>query len=1282
MRIEREPEPDWEAYSADQAHPIEIYDSRGVQVGAHGLQINNIYYPAAAPGEVAPPPLVTVSGEVRFPYRGLQAFDERDAAVFFGREAAAAEVLQLLSEMLGGPGLLIISGVSGVGKSSLLRAGVISRRGGAKLADGPGGQPWPCLVMTPTSAPLDELAVRTAALAGVSAAAVRHGLEDAPGRFSLSARQAAGDSPAGRQRRLLLVVDQFEQLFTRCPDEGERQAFIRALHAAAVIPSGSARIPPALVVLVVRADFEGRCSEYAELTAAVKSRYLLTSMTEVELRLAISEPARQAGASVDDALAEELVRQARGSSVPATPRRGPADGVQALPLLSYALDQAWRCRMQGNLVGLADYVRAGGMKSIAASAEDAYASLSPGQQAAAQQIFVRMTMTSADGTVSSSRVTRSWLKTGIAASDVDAVLEAFAGERVRLMTLGADSVEISHEILLTAWRRLAGWLDGDLDDRVRYSRLAADALAWDQNARSPAYLYPAGRLAEVDAAASRWESVPGRYPRLDEVTSAFLSAARRAARARRRRLRTGIAVFSALMLAAGSAAGFAADYRSTADQQRAIALSQELAADSAADGLTDPVAAGQFAAAAWQVSPTNYAQSAMTTLLAEQQQNGVLPAGGPFSRPGAAFSPSGHVIATWGNGLKLWDVATRALLSTDWSARSYMHAQVSQAAFSADGRLLVTAEGRYARLRNPVTGKPVGRQFPANPADPGGDTTVQAVAFSPDGKVVACADSDGYIRLWDTAAGKLAARPLPPLPQNPSSLNGETTVAFSPDGRMLASTAGRWVQLWDTATGAPAANPVAAGSVGADLVTVVFSPDGKLLATAGSDGYARLWDTATGQPAGKPLHANNGPAGGIGGAVFSPDGKFLSTLGSEGGVRLWDVATGAVTAAPLPGASTLGGAGTVAYSPDGKILATATEEGTVRLWNTATWRPLGGPLQGAGPDASATAVAFSPDGRLLADAGSDGYVRLWDPATGLPAGKPLPADPGGKVLAVAFSPRGRILATGDSGGYVQLWDPATGLPAGKPLPADPSSKGGVIALSFSPDGGVLATSQTDGLVRLWSVPSGKAVGKPLPVYPIRYGYVSPVQAVFSPRGDLLATSDASGSVRLWDSATGKPVRTLAHAEDGYTMAIAFSPDGMLLAGAAGNGYLQIWDTSTGTAITRHPSGPLMWSLASTAIVFSPDGKLLASNILGQLRLWDPRTAAPVGLPVTLYSAADSVAFSSDGTMLATADGNGQVQILRTRQVQDPYDTICSEVGAPNWNTGLLGILKAKTCAGY
>jgi hypothetical protein len=520
--------------AGDVSYSVDVRNSPGVQVGQGNTQIIYAYNGLTWAGRLAPPPLVSVSGAIDSPYRGLSAFEERDAAFFFGREAAVGEVLDRMSRQLAGGGLLVISGVSGAGKSSLLRAGVIPRLRGTGLPSDPGAGTWPCLALTPTRAPLDELAVGLALVAGADAAAVRRWAQWDLAAFTLTVRQAAlsaaqsqpGGPPAPAPRRpgqpgprLLLVVDQFEQIFTQCRDEGERKAFIAALHAAATTPQGPGQAPAALVILGVRADYEARCADYPELAAAVQDRYLVTAMTERQLRLAITEPARQAGARVTGDLADELLAEVRA-------RHPGTSGSGVLPLLSHALDQAWRSRSGADLT-LADYERTGGIERAAGdSAQRVYDRLTPGQQAAARDVFTALTAAGTDGADTARRAARAELTDGrnpAQALDVTAVLEAFAAER--LLTLAADSVEISHEALLTAWPLLRDtWLAESHAGRVIRTRLRAAAAEWERSSpRDPSYLYSGSLL---DAAARIMAGSPGGQ-RFSQAERDFLKASDR-----------------------------------------------------------------------------------------------------------------------------------------------------------------------------------------------------------------------------------------------------------------------------------------------------------------------------------------------------------------------------------------------------------------------------------------------------------------------------------------------------------------------------------------------------------------------------------------------------------------------------------------------------------------------------------------------------------------------------------------------------------------------------------
>jgi len=508
-----------------------------------------------AAAEAAGPRPGAVAGS---PYRGLAVFGERDAALFFGREAATGQLLDRMSRLLGGAGLLVVSGVSGAGKSSLLRAGVLPRIRADGLAAAPEAAWWPHLVFTPTRAPLDELALRMAPLVGADAAAVRRGLAADPAWFALTTRQAARAAPPApaeepdgdpaqhdqlRRRRLLLVVDQFEELFTQCPDEGQRRAFITALYAAATARHGPDQAPAALVLLGVRADFEVRCADYLQLAGPVQDRYLVTAMTGRQLRMAVTEPAKKAGAKVDDDLTGLLLAEVR-TGQPET------FGAGVLPLLSHALDQAWRSRT-GQVLTLADYERTGGIDSaVAASAQRAYDGLTPAQQAAARQVFLRLTAISDDGVDTADCVTRAELSDGKSpaeAQNVEQVLEAFAAER--LLTLAAGTVELSHEALLTAWPLLRDtWLADTHADRIVRSRLHTTATEWARHSRDRSYLYSGTLLAAATETAARIGAGPARHPPLSQTERDFLHASSHAHRCTARRRQGLVTLLAALVI--------------------------------------------------------------------------------------------------------------------------------------------------------------------------------------------------------------------------------------------------------------------------------------------------------------------------------------------------------------------------------------------------------------------------------------------------------------------------------------------------------------------------------------------------------------------------------------------------------------------------------------------------------------------------------------------------------------------------------------------------------------
>ena len=1166
--------------------------------------------------DLADPEPVTV------PYRGLSAFREQDAGLFFGREDATARVLELMSAGLDGTGLIVVSGVSGAGKSSLLRAGVLPRLRQDGLAAALQAASWPCLVFTPGRGPLAELAVRIAPLARTDAAALRQRLAASPAGFALTVRQAAlaapagGDLPDAGQRRVVLVIDQCEQLFTACQEPEERQAFIAALHAAAGDGAGSA----AVVVLVARADFEARLADYPQLSAAVQDRYLLTAMTRRQLRLAITQPAAAAGSGVEEDLVQVLLEEAGAQA--GGPPPGAAAAAGRLPLLSHALDQAWRMHT-GTVVTLADYERTGGIEgAVAASAQRAYQALTPAQQETARQVFTRLTTTASDGTDTAIPAARADLTAGTGSArpgEVEAVLERFAAER--LLTLDAGTVTISHEVLLTAWPLLRDdWLADARADRVIRTRLHATAIDWVQDSRDPSYLYSGSRLDAAAAMAARIKADPRQIP-LSQADKDFLHASHRAGRRQARTRQQLIAVLLALVAALATVWIIAVRAERAATTQRDIAVSRQLISESEALG-TDPAIARLEAIAAWALSPSAQAHYAMLAAAANPQTATIT--ADPAGITSVAFSPDGKTLATGGpDSAKLLDVATGRQTGARLAVGS--GDLTSSVAFSSDGKTLATGGDKGAQLWDVATGRPASQPLPSG-------RKVGSVAFSPDGKILATGGPGG-IALWDVATGDQPAR---------LAVGQINSVAFSPDGKILATGGDNGVRLWDVATGRQAARQLSAGlNMGGPIGSVAFSPDGKTLAAGSPDGRASLWDLATGRQIGNPLPAGRG----VSPVAFSPDSKILATGGDEG-VRLWDVATGRQIGVTLiDDYDDL--MNSVAFSPDGKTLATGSPDGRVRLWDVAaaTFLQFGSPR--AEFPSQITWTGFSPDGKILATNGDKG-VQLWDVAFGRQTGRSLSAGrtTGGPIDSVAFSPDGTMLATG-SGNGTQLWDVTFGRQTGRSLSAGRTTGGPIDSVAFSPDGTMLATGSDIGM-QLWEVATGDQLAN------FSVGQINSV--AFSPDGKTLATGSDNGA-QLWDVTTNRQIgATLTNGLDSIIDSVAFSPDGKTLA-TGGPGGIALWDVATGDQLASLSVGQI------NSVAFSPDGKTLATAGSSGARLWNMATDQQIGVTLTdsLDSIIDSVAFSPDGKTLATG-GPGGTALWDVSYLTDPLARLCAQAG--------------------
>jgi WD40 repeat protein len=1100
------------------------------------------------------------------PYVGLSAFTTDDADRFFGRE----RLVELIAARVAQCRLVGVFGASGAGKSSLLRAGLIPRL----RADEPDRS---VLLFAPGTHPMREL----------------EALSD-------------DDDP-------IIVVDQFEEVFTLCEDLDERTKFIDALLAAA--DSGC------LVVLGVRADFYGHCTAHAGLVEALRDAQIAVGpMTVDELRQAITQPALSVGCTVEGALLAELVVHTHGQ-------------VGILPLLSHALRETWR-RRRGNTLTITAFQATGGIDgALAHTAEALHAELLPRQQDLLRDLFLRLT--GVEDT--KRRIARDDL------GDYEELIDRLVDKR--LLTVDGDTVEITHEALIRCWPRLRDWLADNREGLRIHRQLAEAAAGWQELGREKGALYRGTRLAVT----RDWAATGALTARERDFLDASVRAAdeeQRTAQRHTARLRISVIALAILLVIAAAATGMAISAQNSANDQRDIALSQKVAGQAAQLRAANPALAAQLALAAYRLRPTVEARSSLLSAFATPYATKLL--GHTAGLYSVAYSPDGKYMASGGEDMKvrIWDVSGgQPTVAADLTG--YGH-DVNTLAFTPDGHVLASgSDDNTVRLWNVAD--------PRHPQELGvakGHTGgVDGLAISRDGKLMATGSDDNTVHVWDIAN--------PAQPTTIAVLEGHTdqvnSVAISPDGRTLASGSyDHTGKLWDISdphNPRELPSPVRHDN---DIRSVRFSPDGRILASSGTDNSTRLWDVsdpANARPLSVLTHPNQANT-----AAFDATGRILATGGSDNNVELWDLADPArpFRLAVLVGHTNL--VMSVAFAPDGRTLASGSSDRSVRLWDLP-----GLPL--AGHTDTVNAVSFAPDGRSLYTAGNDGTVRAWSPApTSVPLAREVFPSTGKPIRKVVVGPTGKVVASAGNDNATRLWDadgkPLATLPGGTNIAFADT----VFATAISPDGRTLASTDNDRLVQLRDISDPTAVRN---LGSLTGHTKAVVDVAFSPDGRVVATGSGDNTVRLWDVSDPKAPTSLAtiRGHDDVIQAVAFSPDGKTLATGSADNTAKLWDV----ADVAHPR-PIATLTGHTDIVlslaFSHDGRTLVTGSGDDTaRLWDlsdREHPAPYAVISGHTGGLRGVAFSPDGQTLASASNDDTARLWAT----DPEQVarrICAHV---------------------
>ncbi|MGV9386643.1 caspase, EACC1-associated type [Nonomuraea sp. NPDC003707] len=1101
----------------------------------------NLAYRPPRGGQSSPKMPVAASSSV-CPYPGLVSFGGQDSAWFFGRERLTRELIQIATERCDEGLPLLVTGVSGSGKSSLLHAGLLPAiaRGELGVAGSAG---WTRVAVTPSR--LGDVISQ-----GIS---------------------AAGGT--------VFVVDQFEEIFTGL-DRDKRHQVVRELRAAAERPAS-------LVVLGMRADYLGRCADYPELGPVLARPVVIGPMTEREIRAAVEQPARAVGLAVESALTDVLLNDLGV-------RRGPdGEAYEAgrLPLLSHALRATWQNREGGELT-VAAYTGIGGIRgALAATADRVLADL---EEEPARRLLLRLVRVSQDAQDARRRVSLDQLRSEFPEpGQVDAILGALAADEARLVTLDEDSAELTHEALLHGWPRLRVWIEQDRAGLLIEQHLHDAAHAWNADGGDPAGLYRGQRL-EV---ARQWAAT--HQDRLGSRTRDFLTAAtaqeetEREAERRRARFRTrSLLAVTTLLLVALGLGGTAEYLRRDVAARSDSAQASNLAARAAALRSVDPAMAMRLSLAAAAVEDNSDTYAALAGSAAQPELSVSALTSRIATYP--IYSLNGAVVALpVEGGAEIWDVATgkrRAVLSTQQPINGS-----NNFALSPDGSLALIGH----EIVSTTSGTSQGRSDGSPDAFTAGvaviDETTRrlpdltpiawvpgADPFAIRGDLIAVLSADGALDLYRNG------RHLRHVASEDLTGSDAFKVAISPNGRWVVIAGSTKVARVDLRSGKSRRASLAVWGDDDRLNTQAFTADSTMMATSTElSDTVRLWNLKTM----KEIRRFRYPGFRPNMLAFGAGDRTLTMGGSDATIRVLDVAayTHQMKLAGAPFAAAL-------ISPDGMRVATLSAD-AVRLWDRRTGRSLGmspGPWPTEWHDIPSTtvtvpAMAFSPDSTTLVVPRSGEAVALINAAHPRKVTTfPLRGfEKGRDILALTFSPDGGVLAAADSAGRVGLWDRkhpvspgeiknlsvpvstlnwSSGILAGGTFLRTsavgvhaPDSDRDVLAIDHTGrrfvlrgdnDSGAGNGYPNDTTLIIWDTRAGRRTSPPLS------GHTgATVAAAFSPRDDLIATAAQDHTARLWNPETHMQfgVPYTEHASD--VIAVAFTPDGSVLSTVSDDGVL-------------------------------------------------------------------------------------------------------------------------------
>jgi WD40 repeat protein/type II secretory pathway predicted ATPase ExeA len=1130
------------------------------------------------------------------PYKGLRAFDEADADDFFGRRQLIAQLIERLSEDDFYARFLAVVGPSGSGKSSVVKAGLIPalKRGAVY-----GSQNWFYMSMNPNIHPLEELQHALMSIAAKPVYNLESLLRNDPNGLSKAVEAVLPDHPED----VMLVIDQFEEVFTQAVDQQEAQHFMRLIQSA--VTDSESRV---WVILTLRADFYDRPLMQPALSQLMRQRTeVVIPFTPQELEEAITAPLYATGVTMEQGLVAAIIADV-------------SEQPGALPMLEYMLTELFE-RRDGSILTLAAYQRLGGtLGALASRADEIYRALSSELQPMARQLFLRL-VTLGEGTEDTRR--RALLsEVQSVAPGIQHVIDVF--DQSRLLTFDRDpltrepSVEIAHEALIREWKRLQNWLDESRSD-VRLQRLLAqEAANWVNANRDDSYLLRDARLAQFEEWTTRTDLAltPLEKTFLDTSLAHQRQVAQDEAVRREREIRLeqssamrsrllAIAVVVAFIGLGLTLFAMNRAVRAAESEAEALLLREESAslaqASFAQKAFLQNNDTDLGIALALEASRTGslIARNALAQIaLAPATRRVFTQDGGGLGL--VEFSPDGQTVMTgnYAGDVFIWEVSTgetRRILD------GHDEAWVYALDYSPDGKLAVTgSETAQIFLWDTSTGERI-RDFEGHAAD------INDLAFSPDGRLIASASYDETAILWDSATGEL----LRQFNASP----GAVTVAFSPDGRKLICglTDGRILE-WNVETGEKQQEIQAHTG---EVWYLSFLRDNDTIISGAYQVEGETDLVVRSLSTGETLATLPNRAASLSAFALSADGNYALVSYADGSFALWNIPQARLLNVFKGHGNLVYG---LAFSPDGTKAFSTDLDGVGRLWDLRNGAEVNR-LSDKGHGYATAAYA----GEAVLAAYHDGYVTLVDAKSLAPRwSAQIDSTP---VYALAVGAEQFALASGDN--TIVIGD----LQTGETLQTWRHSSI-IRSLSLSADGTRLLTGDDEFQVIVWDARSGEALQT-------MAEHDAEVKAV-ALRGDLAVSGTGSGDYDtdtfiLWDAAAGTPRHIL---NPGAVNSVGISMDGRFVASGMNDGSVLIWDAQTGEqklSLKGH-------SAVVNSVSFSPDGSRLVSSANDNtLIVWNLETGTAAR---TIYGHDDWVRgaeFSADGEGILSASYDGTVR---------------------------------------